>query len=69
MCELMLELKERDMLPGLTFHLNAFEAIRLFQVRKPTDLLPTELLPTNLLPYDLPSSYVLAGNTTSDTVH
>jgi len=30
-CELVLALKERDMLPCLPFHLNAFEAIRLFQ--------------------------------------
>ena len=30
-CELILELKERDMLPCLMFHLNAFEAIRLLQ--------------------------------------
>lgn len=30
-CELVLSLKEKDMLPCLPFHLNAFEAIRLFQ--------------------------------------
>ena len=30
-CEMILELKERDMLPCLMFHLNAFEAIRLLQ--------------------------------------
>eukprot|EP00600_Ochromonadales_sp_CCMP1393_P002111 CAMPEP_0174983034 /NCGR_PEP_ID=MMETSP0004_2-20121128/16887_1 /TAXON_ID=420556 /ORGANISM="Ochromonas sp., Strain CCMP1393" /LENGTH=1782 /DNA_ID=CAMNT_0016235177 /DNA_START=1 /DNA_END=5349 /DNA_ORIENTATION=+ len=31
LCELVLELKRRDMLPCLPFHLNSFEAIRLFQ--------------------------------------
>jgi len=30
-CDLVLALKEKDMLPCLPFHLNAFEAIRLFQ--------------------------------------
>lgn len=30
-CELVISLKEKDMLPCLPFHLNAFEAIRLFQ--------------------------------------
>jgi hypothetical protein len=33
MCDLILNLKDRDMLPCLVFHLNAFEAIKLFQVR------------------------------------
>lgn len=31
LCDLVLELKNRDMLPCLPFHLNTFEAIRLFQ--------------------------------------
>ena len=31
LCELVLELKARDMTPCLPFHLNSFEAIRLFQ--------------------------------------
>ena len=31
LCELVLDLKGRDMLPCLPFHLNTFEAIRLFQ--------------------------------------
>eukprot|EP00596_Hydrurales_sp_CCMP1899_P009618 CAMPEP_0119034286 /NCGR_PEP_ID=MMETSP1177-20130426/1284_1 /TAXON_ID=2985 /ORGANISM="Ochromonas sp, Strain CCMP1899" /LENGTH=1580 /DNA_ID=CAMNT_0006991613 /DNA_START=41 /DNA_END=4783 /DNA_ORIENTATION=- len=30
-CDLVLDLKERDMLPCLIFHLNAFEAIKLLQ--------------------------------------
>jgi hypothetical protein len=31
LCDLVLDLKERDMLPCLPFHLNTFEAIKLFQ--------------------------------------
>jgi hypothetical protein len=31
LCELVLDLKQRDMLPCLPFHLNTFEAVRLFQ--------------------------------------
>ena len=31
MCDLVLHLKDRDMLPCLVFHLNAFEAIKLLQ--------------------------------------
>ena len=31
LCELVLDLKARDMLPCLPFHLNTFEAVRLFQ--------------------------------------
>lgn len=31
LCDLVLELKQRDMTPCLPFHLNSFEAIRLFQ--------------------------------------
>ena len=30
-CEMILDLKQRDMLPCLMFHLNSFEAIRLLQ--------------------------------------
>ncbi len=31
LCEMILDLKSRDMLPALPFHLNSFEAIKLYQ--------------------------------------